>query len=65
MTQRLAYTVQETAASLGVSTDLVRDLIDRGELNAVRAGRRRLIRAESLELWMERNTEQHNGNGQG
>lgn len=59
MTQRLAYTVQETAAALGVSTDLVRDLIDRGELNAVRAGRRRLIRAESLELWMERNTETH------
>lgn len=57
MALRMAYTVQETAASLGVSTDLVYDLIDRGELKAVRAGRRKLIRAESLELWIERNTE--------
>jgi excisionase family DNA binding protein len=64
MTARLAYTIQETAASLGVSTDLVYDLVSRGELNAVRAGRRKLIRAESLELWIERNTERANGNGQ-
>lgn len=64
MTARLAYTVQETAASLGVSTDLVYDLVSRGELNAVRAGRRKLIPAESLELWIERNTERTHGNGQ-
>jgi excisionase family DNA binding protein len=63
MTARLAYTIQETAASLGVSTDLVYDLVARGELHAVRAGRRKLIRAESLELWIERNTEHVNGNG--
>lgn len=63
MTTRMAYTVQETAASLGVSTDLVYDLIGRGELNAVRAGRRKLIRAESLELWIERNTEHPSTNG--
>lgn len=65
MTARLAYTIQETAASLGVSTDLVYDLVSRGELNAVRAGRRKLIRAESLELWIERNTERTNGHGPG
>ena len=56
MTERMAYTVQETAASLGVSTDLVYDLCARGELKSMRAGRRKLIRAESLELWIERNT---------
>lgn len=61
MTARMAYTVQETAASLGVSADLVYDLIARGELRSVKAGRRRLVRAESLELWIERNTESQNG----
>ena len=61
MTARMAYTVQETAASLGISCDLVYDLIARGELKSVKAGRRRLVRAESLELWVERNTESPNG----
>lgn len=61
MTARLAYTIQETAAALGVSTDLVYDLCARGDLKAIRAGRRKLVRAESLELWIERNTE--NGRG--
>ncbi len=56
MTDRLAYTIRETAELLGVSTDLVYKLCERGELSYVLAGRRKLIRAESLELWMERST---------
>jgi excisionase family DNA binding protein len=56
MTARIAYTVQETAEALGVSADLVYDLCDRGELRFVRAGRRKLIRAESLAEWIERNS---------
>jgi len=54
----MAYTVQETAKALGVSADLIYDLIARGELTSVRAGRRRLIMAASLEAWIDRQTEQ-------
>lgn len=53
---RVAYTIQETAAALGVSTDLVYDLCARGELKAIRAGRRKLIRADSLDLWIRNQT---------
>lgn len=57
MTTRLTYTIQETAEALGVSQDLVRSMCDRGDVAFLMAGRRKLIRAESLELFIERNTQ--------
>jgi excisionase family DNA binding protein len=51
---RLAYSVREAAEALGVSADLVRDLIRRGELRGVRVGRRVLIPSEELASWCGR-----------
>ncbi len=45
---RLAYSVVEAAKRLGVSADLVRSAIDRGEIAARRVGRRVLIPAREL-----------------
>ena len=55
--ERLTYTVQQVAEALGVSTDLVYDLCRRGELKSVKAGRRRLVRADSLGDWIIRHTQ--------
>lgn len=50
---RLALTVAETAASLGVSQRSIYRLIDRGELPTVKVGKRRLVRVEDLEKLLE------------
>lgn len=52
MTERLSYTVRETALALGVSPDTVYRLIDRGELPAVQCGRRKLIARSALERYL-------------
>jgi excisionase family DNA binding protein len=46
---RLAYTVQEVASLVGVSSDLIYDLVNQGALPSVRLGRRRLIPAREFE----------------
>jgi excisionase family DNA binding protein len=45
---RFAYSVAETAAHIGVSKKTVYELLNRGELRAVRMGGRTLIRREEL-----------------
>jgi len=50
---RLAYSVGEAALALGVSADLVRSLVQRGQLRAVRVGRRIVIPAKELDRWMD------------
>ena len=52
--QRLAYTLPEIASALGVSRDLVRDLITRHELPSFRLGRLRLVPAEAIEALLRR-----------
>ena len=50
---KLAVSVDEAARLLGVSRDLVYDLVRRGELPAVRLGRRIVVPLRSLELALE------------
>jgi excisionase family DNA binding protein len=42
-TERLAYSPDEAADLLGISRELVHDLLRTGQLGSVKAGRRRLI----------------------
>ena len=51
---RLALTVAEVAASLGVSDDHVREHV-LPELRVVRCGRKKLISLRELEKWLDRN----------
>jgi excisionase family DNA binding protein len=46
---RLTYTVHEVAAMIGVSTRLVYDEIQRGNINAIHIGRRRIIPRSEVE----------------
>ena len=46
---RLAFSSEEVAALLGISVELVKDLIRSGELKSSKAGRRRLISRRSID----------------
>jgi excisionase family DNA binding protein len=46
---RLAFSPDEVAAALGISRELVHDLIRTGQLRSVKAGRRRLISRQHLD----------------
>jgi excisionase family DNA binding protein len=46
---RVTYTAAEVAAKTGISRSSVYQLLDRGEIPAVRVGRRRLIPASWVE----------------
>jgi excisionase family DNA binding protein len=48
----LAFGVQEAADALGVSRELVKQLIRTGELPSVKLGRRRLISRKALEHFL-------------
>lgn len=52
---RIAINVREAAASLGVSTDHIRDLCYRGEIRWSKSGSRVLIEYASLVEHFERN----------
>lgn len=47
--ERLAFSVDEAGALLGISRDLAYDLVARGDLPAVRLGRRLVVPRRSLE----------------
>jgi excisionase family DNA binding protein len=49
---RLAFSPDEVAAALGISRELVHDLIRTGELRSVKAGRRRLISRQHLNKFL-------------
>lgn len=49
MTEPLTLSVAETAAALGVSDDLIYELLHRGVLPCVRFGRRRLVPRAAIE----------------
>ncbi len=49
----LAYSVEDAAKQLSVSSQSVRRLIDRGELKARRVGRRVIVPKNELERWLE------------
>ncbi len=49
MTERLAYTVREAAAAMGVSEWMVREEIRCGRIESIRMGRRILIPRPALD----------------
>ena len=49
---RLAYSPDEAAELLGISKELVHDLLRTGQLGSVKAGRRRLIAKRHLEAFL-------------
>jgi excisionase family DNA binding protein len=49
---RLAFGVQEVADALGVSRELVKQMIRTGQLPSVELGRRRLISRRALERFL-------------
>jgi excisionase family DNA binding protein len=55
-TERLAYSPDEAAELLGISRELVHDLLRTGQLGSVKAGRRRLIARHHLEAFLARET---------
>jgi excisionase family DNA binding protein len=50
--ERLAYSPDEAAELLGISRELVHDLLRTGQLASVKAGRRRLIGKRHLEAFL-------------
>jgi excisionase family DNA binding protein len=50
--ERLAYSPDEAAKLLGISRELVHDLLRTGQLGSVAAGRRRLISKYHLEAFL-------------
>jgi excisionase family DNA binding protein len=50
--ERLAYRPDEAADLLGISRELVHDLLRTGQLRSVKAGRRRLIGKHHLEEFL-------------
>jgi excisionase family DNA binding protein len=50
--ERLAYSPDEAAELLGISRELVHDLLRTGRLGSVKAGRRRLIARRHLEAFL-------------
>ena len=50
--ERLAYSPDEAAVLLGISRELVHDLLRTGQLGSVKAGRRRLIGKQHLEAFL-------------
>jgi excisionase family DNA binding protein len=51
-TERLAFSPDEAAELLGISRELVHDLLRTGQLGSVKAGRRRLIARHHLEAFL-------------
>jgi excisionase family DNA binding protein len=56
-TDRLAYSPDEAAELLGISTELIHDLLRTRQLGSVKAGRRRLIGKHHLEEFLARKQE--------
>lgn len=53
--ERLAYTMSEAAAVIGVSPDFFADHV-RADLRIVRKGRLKLVSKLELERWLEQNS---------
>lgn len=51
--ERLAYSIQEFADALGVSRDLVNDMLKLGQVKSLKAGNRRLIPAAAVKEYLD------------
>lgn len=56
---RLALSVSEAAALLGVSRPTVYELLNRDDFPSFRIGSRRVISRAGLERWVEQQADQH------
>ena len=52
--QRAAYSVEEAAMALGIGRTYVFQLIKEGNLQTIKAGRRRLVPAKELQAFLAR-----------
>jgi excisionase family DNA binding protein len=52
--ERLAYSVEEAAEALGISRDLIYDLLRTGELASLKVGQRRLITRQALDAFLNK-----------
>jgi excisionase family DNA binding protein len=52
--ERLAWSIDEAAESIGCSPGHIRNLIERGELQSVKIGRRRVVCADSLRALLDK-----------
>ncbi len=59
LAERLAYSPDEAAELLGISRELVHDLLRTGQLGSVKAGRRRLIGKHHLEEFLAGEQQAH------
>jgi excisionase family DNA binding protein len=57
VTDRVTLSVPEAAAVLGVSDDLVYELIARGELPSIVLGRRKLVPRRAIDMVIDRAVE--------
>ena len=55
MIERLAYSVEEAAASIGISDRKLADLIHSAGFPLVRLGNRNIIPVDGLRKWLEEN----------
>lgn len=58
-TEKLALSVTETAALLGVSRPTVYELLNRDDFPSFRIGSRRVISRAGLERWVEQQADLH------
>ena len=63
MSEKLAFSIDETAEALGLSRSGVKELIYQGELRVRRVGRRVLVPRWCLEEFLTRTDEIPDGNG--
>lgn len=61
--EKLAYSVQEAAAALGVNVNAVYNLSHRRDFPAVRIGNRILIPKENLARWLDAQASGHQQGG--
>jgi excisionase family DNA binding protein len=54
LTEKLALSVEEAGALLGISRDLAYDLVTRGELPSIRLGKRLVVPRRALEEALDR-----------
>lgn len=51
--RKLVYSIPEACTAAGVNKDTLYSAINRGELQSLKVGRRRLIRVQALEMWLK------------
>lgn len=51
--ERITHTIEEVAELLGIGKTLAYDMANRGDLPAVRLGRRLVVPQRALEAWLD------------